>query len=77
MNNIKKIMLVAFIGAMGFGAFAAYNHVNMSNSESVVLENVEALTFGEVNLNCGLIWGHGCYADNMGATCNEQDHCSN
>lgn len=76
MNNLKKIMLVAFIGAMGFGAFAAYNHVNVSNSESVILENVEALTNGELDKNCGALWGEGCYANNYGVDCFVHTDCN-
>lgn len=49
MRKIKLFLCVALFGAIGYGAFSAYDYYTMSEEERFLLENIEALAYDETS----------------------------
>lgn len=47
MKKIKKLMIIALFGAMGFGTYSTYEYAITTNAERLMMKNVEALTRDE------------------------------
>lgn len=47
MKKVKLILLVTFVSVMSYLGYYAFNDINMTQAERLMLQNVEALTYGE------------------------------
>ena len=81
--KVKNVLLAMVFSVAVLGGYQAYEQVSLTNAESFLLENVEALAAegesGAVSKWCQKkgVAGEdvGCYATNSGKSCKRHKNC--
>ena len=66
MKKIKLFLSVAIFACMTVAGYSVYDTMTMSDTEKLMIANVEALTGSELNPDCP----YGCKAGTGGCHCN-------